>query len=83
MEVRFNIDDAFLKTLQDQVGSPAKATDLSREALTMFNWAIQEASAGRVILSTSATGGDVHRLIMPTLTQVENKAKAKAKAEAR
>lgn len=80
MEVRFNLDDAFFKTLQEKVGSSTKATDLTREALTMFNWAIQEAAAGRVILSTSATGEDVHRLVMPTLTQVESTAREAALA---
>lgn len=75
MEVRLNIDDAFLKNLQEKVGSSAKATDITRDALTMFNWAVAEVAAGRVVLSTSATGEDVHRLVMPTLMQVETKAK--------
>lgn len=75
MEVRLNIDDAFVKNLQDKVGSSVKATDLTRDALTMFNWAVGEVAAGRVVLSTSATGQEVHRLVMPTLMQVETKAK--------
>lgn len=79
MEVRLNIDDAFLKNLQEKVGGSAKATDITRDALTMFNWAIGEAAAGRVVLSTSATGEDVHRLVMPSLAQVEAKAKEQAR----
>lgn len=79
MEVRLNIDDAFLKNLQEKVGGSAKATDITRDALTMFNWAIGEVAAGRVVLSTSATGEDVHRLVMPSLAQVEIKAKSLAK----
>ena len=48
MEVRLNIDDAFVKTLQDKVGRSIKATDLTRDALTLFNWAVGEVAAGRV-----------------------------------
>lgn len=75
MEVRLNIDDTFLKNLQEKVGRPTKATDITRDALTIFNWAVEEVAAGRVVLSTSASGEDVHRLVMPTLTQVESKAR--------
>ncbi len=75
MEVRFNIDEAFLRNLQEKVGGSAKATDITKDALTIFNWAVGEAAAGRVVLSTNAAGEDVHRLVMPTLTQVEVRAK--------
>lgn len=77
MEVRLNIDDAFLKNIQDKVGSPMKATDLTRDALTIFNWAVGEVAEGRVVLSTNAKGQEVRRLVMPTLMMVETTAKAK------
>lgn len=80
VEVRLDIDDAFLKELQEKLGASVKASDLTREALTMLNWAIEEVAAGRVILSTSASGDDVHRLVMPTLTQAETSAKKHFKA---
>jgi hypothetical protein len=75
VEVRLNIDDAFIKGLEEKVGRPLNANDLIRDALTMFNWAIQDVASGRVIVSTNAAGEDVHRLTMPTLYQVENRAK--------
>lgn len=80
MEVRLNIDDTFLRELQEKIGASAKAVDITREALTMFNWAIEEVASGRVVLSTSATGEDVHRLVMPTLTQVESKTRKSSRA---
>ncbi|WP_377702419.1 hypothetical protein [Pseudoduganella sp. UC29_71] len=80
MEVRLNIDDAFLKDLQEQIGGGAKATDITRDALTIFKWAVEEAAAGRVVLSTNTSGADVHRLVMPTLQQVESRAKSPAKS---
>lgn len=75
MEVRLNIDDAFWENIQDKVGSSIKATDITRDALTMFNWAVTEVASGRVVLSTNSKGQEVRRLVMPTLTQVETTAK--------
>lgn len=76
MEIRLSVDDGFLKGIQETVGGQAKVTDLTRDALTIFNWAVREAAAGRVVLSTNASGEEIHRLVMPVLAQVENKAKA-------
>lgn len=78
MEVRLDIDNNFLKALQEKIGYPADAYDLTREALTIFNWAVEEVAAGHVLLSTNADGDDVRRLAMPILTQVEARAKAQA-----
>ena len=74
MEVRLNIDDAFLKNMQEKMGGTPKATDITRDALTIFNWAVEEAAKGRTVLSVNkATGEDVHRLIMPSLSQIQPK----------
>ncbi len=75
MEVRLNIDDTFLKNIQEKIGDN-KVTEITRDALTIFNWAVEEVAAGRVILSTNADGADVHRLVTPALTQVAMRAKA-------
>lgn len=80
MEVRLSIDDSFLKDLQEKIGGSPHASELMRDALTMFNWAVQEVAAGRVLLSTSTEGEDMHRLVMPTLTQVARRAKQRARA---
>jgi len=66
MELRLTLDDDLLKEMMAKTGT-AKATDLTKEALTMLHWAIDEAAAGRVILSTDSKGGAVQRLAMPTL----------------
>ena len=82
MEVRLSIDETFLKQLQEKIGDRARETDLVREAFTLLNWAVDEAAAGRVILSTNETGGEVHRLVMPSLTHVETKYRQRRPAEA-
>jgi hypothetical protein len=69
VELRIQIDDEFMKTLQDQLKTN-KATDVARDALTLLNWAVQEKRQGRDIAST-LKGGDVHtRLTMPSLDKV-------------
>lgn len=66
MEVRLTLDDDLIKEMLRKTGA-SKATDLTKEALTMFYWAIGEAAQGRQILSTDPQGGSQQRLAMPTL----------------
>lgn len=71
-EIRFSVDADFLKTLQQRLGVE-KGTDLARSALTLLDWASSEASGGRLILSSNTEGTDVHRLVMPELSQAARK----------
>jgi hypothetical protein len=66
-ELRLSVDAHFLQELQDKLGVD-RATDVGRAALTILNWAADEASRGRVILSSTSKGEDIHRLVMPELT---------------
>jgi hypothetical protein len=65
MELRVNVDDDFVKKLQENL--KAKTPDIAKSALTLLNWAVEEVSKGRVILSTDEKGEQVHRLAMPAL----------------
>lgn len=65
-EVRFTVDANFLKQLQQKLGID-KTTDIARSALTLLNWVAGEVKDGRVILSSTDSGEDVHRLVMPEL----------------
>ena len=67
-ELRFTVDADFLKKLQDRLGVE-KGTDIARSALTLLDWASSESTNGRVILSSTGDGKDVHRLVMPELLQ--------------
>lgn len=64
VEVRFLIDQEFMKQLQDKLGSE-KTTELAKTAFTVLNWAADEAKAGRFILSSAPDGSEVHRLAVP------------------
>jgi len=80
MEVRLNVDDDFLRNIQDTIGGPVKATDVLRDALTLLNWAVSEAASGRVVLSATNTGENLHRLVMPTLSKIEVRARQSIEA---
>ncbi len=63
MEVRFKTDDEFINKLAQTLGLKS-ANEVTREALTLLNWAANEVKNNRVILSADPEGKDVHRLVM-------------------
>jgi hypothetical protein len=68
-ELRLQIPDDVAKRLQEQLGN-AKLTDIARDALTMFNWAIEEKAKGRVVLSSDQEGEKMTRLVISSLEKV-------------
>ena len=74
MELRLDIDPEFLREIQNIVGK-AKATDVMREALALYNWAATETANGRVIASADREGGRVRQVVLPGLENALNKAK--------
>lgn len=66
-DVRIQIPDTVVKDIQEKTKSNIKATDIAIDAVTLYNWAIQERAAGRVILSSNAQGEDQTRLAMPSI----------------
>ena len=72
MEVRVNVAEGYFKSLQDKLGG-AKVSEVIKAALTLLNWAVEEISKGRVILSSDRNGDQVHRLAMPILDGVKPK----------
>jgi len=71
-EVRLQIPDDVVSQLQAKLGSGTKATDIAREAITLFNWAVDERSKGRVVLSSDQSGEKIARLAMPSLDKVKD-----------
>jgi hypothetical protein len=70
-DVRVQIPDATLTGLQDKLGANTKATDITRDALTLYNWAVEERSKGRVLLTTDPQGENPTRLAMPSLESIK------------
>ena len=69
-ELRLQLPDDLVEKLQARLGG-IKVTDIARDAITLFNWAVDEKSKGRLVLSTDDKGGDVARLVMPNLERVK------------
>jgi hypothetical protein len=66
-ELRLNIPDELIASISDKLGGTQKATDIARDAITLFNWAVSERAKGRLVLSSGDKGEDVARLTMPSL----------------
>lgn len=73
-EVRLQIPDDLMERFQDRLGN-IKATDIAKDALTLFNWAVEERAKGRLVLSSDEEGDKVTRLAMTTLEKAAPPAK--------
>jgi hypothetical protein len=69
-EFRLQIPDELVKKLQDKIGGSIKVTDIARDALTLFNWAVDERAKGRLVLSSDEGGERMTRLAMPSLERI-------------
>ena len=66
-DVRLQIPDDLLKSIQEKTKSNIKATDIAKDAITLYNWAVEERAKGRVVLSSNTDGDQMTRLAMPSL----------------
>ncbi len=73
-EVRLQIPDDIISALQEKMGTNTKITDIAKDAITLFNWAVGERAKGNLILSSDEEGNKMTRLAMPS---VENAAPRK------
>lgn len=76
-EIRLQIPDELVKELQTKLDN-LKLTDIARDALTLFNWAVDERAKGRLVLSSEESGDKMTRLTMPSLEAAAKKAENKA-----
>jgi hypothetical protein len=77
MELRLQIPDDVVRRFQDRLGADAKVTDIARDALTLYNWAIEERAKGRLVLSADEDGEKMTRLAMASLEKVAPKDSSK------
>jgi hypothetical protein len=66
-DVRLQIPDEVVTSIQEKTKSNIKATDIAKDAITLYNWAVEERAKGRVVLSANADGADMARLAMPSI----------------
>jgi hypothetical protein len=70
-EFRLQIPDDLVAKLQEKLGPNVKITDIARDSLTLFNWAVNESAKGRLVLSSDEDGEKLTRLAMPSLENVK------------
>lgn len=66
-ELRLQIPDELVQQFKDKLGADAKVTDIARDALTLFKWAVDEKAKGRLVLSSDEAGEKMTQLAMPSL----------------
>ena len=76
MEIRTSIDKSFIQGLKRASGKKS-SSEITGEALALYNWALEEAGKGRVIVSSDESGSEVQRLVMPSLESVRSRLKFK------
>lgn len=81
MELRMNVDDAYMESLQKKLELD-KGTEVVREALTILLWAAGERRNGRLILSANEDGSNVSRLALPSLERIQGKDASSQRATA-
>lgn len=70
-EVRLQIPDELLESFQKRLGPNVKATDIAKDAISLFNWAVGERANGRLILSSDVDGEKQTQVAMPRLDSVK------------
>jgi hypothetical protein len=66
-EVRLQIPDEIISQIQQKIGPDVKATDIAKDAIALYNWAVGERYKGKLVLSSQPSGDDVTQLTMPNL----------------
>ena len=70
-EIRFTLDDQDFKRLKENTDQ-AKISVIAGEALSLFNWALEEVRNGRKIVSMNPAEDDITEIITPTLQRLKN-----------
>jgi hypothetical protein len=71
-ELRLQIPDDLVEKLKKQLGD-VKITDVARDALTLYNWAVDERAGGNYILASDKSGEKMTRLAMPSIERAAPK----------
>ncbi len=74
-EVRITIPDSVVESLQQKFGTNVKLTDITKDALSLFNWAVGERAQGRVVLSSEVDLQDPKQITTHTLDSVRREPK--------
>jgi hypothetical protein len=69
-EVRVQLASNVLDQFQQKLGD-VKPTQITLDAIALYNWAVNERAAGRIILSAESNGDHPKQITTPSLTNVK------------
>ncbi len=69
-EIRLQIPDEVIDNFQAKLSERTKPTDIARDAMTLYNWAVNERANGRVLLTSNTAGTEFTKLAMPSLESI-------------
>lgn len=73
MELRIEVDDIFINRLKERTGYNS-AINLTRDAFTLLDWAIEESMHDRYILAgDNKDGGNLVRIVLESLETVRDR----------
>lgn len=70
MEIRFTVDDNYIKDLQVKVKG-ANTAQIASEALSLFNWAVSEIMNGKKVVSLDEEKNSYKEITTPLLQKVK------------
>jgi len=69
-EMRLYIPDEVVEHFQKILGPYARPTDIVKDAITFYNWAVNERAKGNIILSSDQNFEHMTRIALPSLERV-------------
>jgi hypothetical protein len=71
-EVRVQLSNDLMDTFRKQLGDDLKPTQVTQDALALYDWAVRERAAGRVILSSEPNGTNSTQITTPSLMKISS-----------
>jgi len=68
--VRLSVNQDFMDQLKRETGVD-QASQLTKDALTLLDWAVAEVKKGRVLISVDENGGDPRKIVTATLEKAK------------
>ncbi len=70
-EIRLQIPDELVSEFQGKLSENTKPTEIARDAISLYKWAVSEKSKGNVMPSSDNDGTNLTRVTMPALDSIK------------
>ncbi|RYE23467.1 MAG: hypothetical protein EOP42_23250 [Sphingobacteriaceae bacterium] len=69
-DIRLSINQDFMDDLKSKTGID-KPSELTKDALTLYSWAISEAKKGRMLITVDENGENPRKVVTDTLVKAK------------